>query len=416
VALCSSDLAKYKAAIIMNILFVCHHLPYALAPHSGGLDVYHYMASLSTYHEVSLVSFVTPQEMQYVDSLRPLCRHIRTIQLDRSWKARLGRGLLRVVYPMQYGHTLSLTYYKELRQLAEMETFDVVHCVAPWMAQYRQIVPNAAWVLDEVDIYSQVAWQIYQQARNIKRLYAGFEWRKLERYELRICRQMDAIVVRSPYDRIWLQARVPGVQIEVLPPWFEGLDALLQIPAIRPPGNDVLFMGAMNRPPNVEAVLKFVRDVLPLVQAKVPNVHLWIVGGNPRPEILRLRDYPNVRVTGYVKDLTEFYQRAAVVIAPLSQAGGIIVKVLNGMAAARPVVATSVANRGIAAEVGKTIMIADDAFNFAAAIVELLYNLEHWNRLAQAGRQFIQENYAWSKIIQNLESLYSAALTRKRRS
>lgn len=398
----------------MKILFVCHHFPYASAPHSGGLDIYHYVESLSMRHKVSLISFVTPEEAQHIGSLHPLCHHLKTIPIDRSWKARLGRGLLRLIYPMQVGFTLSAAYHRELRQLAALETFDVVHCVAPWMAQYQHIIPDAAWILDEVDIYSQVAWQVYQRAQGLKRLYAGFEWWKLFHYELRTCRQMEAVVARSSHDQVWLQAHLPDVQVEILPPWFEGLDTLLQISAQRPTGNALLFMGAMNRPNNVEAVLGFVRDVLPLVQAKVPDVCLWIVGGNPPPQIVQLAA-PHIKVTGYVEDLTEFYQQAAVVIAPLYQAGGIIVKVLNGMAAARPVVATSVANKGIGAEPGALLAVADQAEDFAAAIVKLLCDTDYWNHIAQRGRQFIQMNYAWPQIIHNLESLYATASARKRR-
>lgn len=397
----------------MEILFVCHHLPYRGAPHSGGTDVFHYMESLGSRHAVSLISFVTPEEARHVEELQQVCRQLVTVPHSKSWPARLGRLPPRLVYPMQHGHTRSAHYRAALRKLAE-NRFDVAHIEAPWMAQYLDELRPAACVLDEVDIYSLVAWQSYRQARGLRRWCLGFEWAKLAAYELRACRRADAVVARSQHDVAWLRERLPGKPVEILPPWFEGLESLASIPATRPAGNDVLFMGAMNRPGNVQAVCDFVRDCWPLVRTQVPDARLLVVGGAPSPEITRMGERPDIVVTGYVQDLNEWYRRAAVVIAPLPRAGGILVKVLNGLAAARPVVASSPANAGVGAQAGVEIVVADRPGDTANAIGSLLRDPAHWDQLAHAGRHFVQTHYDWNEAMRRLEELYARPLEGKK--
>jgi glycosyltransferase involved in cell wall biosynthesis len=219
---------------------------------------------------------------------------------------------------------------------------------------------------------------------------------------------MDAVVARSRHDVQWLRDQLPGVRVELLPPWFEGLQDLADLPAERPPSNDILFVGAMHLSGNAEAVLAFAHETLPLIRASVADARLLIVGGNPCPELVALHDGSSIIVTGYVDDLTEWYRRAAVVIAPLRRAGGILVKVLNGLAAARPVVASSAANWGVAGHPGVDLIIADHPADESQYIVRLLRDIDYWRQLALAGRRFVQANYDWGHAMRSLEQLYAS--------
>lgn len=392
----------------MQILFVCHHLPYQTAPHSGGTDVYHYIDSLRQRHAVSLLSFVTPEEAPHVQELAAICQHVAAVPHSGTWLTRLSRLPLRLIYPMQHGYTRSPQYRAAFRQLCAQYKFDVLHIEAPWMAQYAtEAPPRVAKVLDEVDIYAEVARQAYQTARGWLKPYLKFELAKLAPYELQVCRRMNAVVARSRHDVQWLRDRLPDVRVELLPPWFEGLRELAALPAERPPANDLLFVGAMHLAGNAEAVAAFARETLPLIRASIPDARLLIVGGNPRPEVVALHDDTSIIVTGYVEDFVEWYRRAAVVIAPLRRAGGILVKVLNGMAAARPVVASSAANRGVGGRPDVDVLIADQPAEESQHIVRLLHDVDYWIQLARSGRQFVQANYDWAHAMQSLEQLYS---------
>jgi glycosyltransferase involved in cell wall biosynthesis len=116
-------------------------------------------------------------------------------------------------------------------------------------------------------------------------------------------------------------------------------------------------------------------------------------------------------VTGEVESLRPFYEMCVVNVVPLLTGGGIIVKTLNGMAAGRPTVATSLGSAGVEAVPGREIIIADTPERMAHAIVELLTCENLWYSLAHGGRRFVQAKYNWEKAMDNLENLYSSLLT-----
>jgi len=233
-----------------------------------------------------------------------------------------------------------------------------------------------------------------------------FDWLRLQAFELRYASMYDAVLVQSEKDRQILQAYLPWQTVEVTGPWFEGLDELSKVEPHRPAGNRLLFVGAMNLPKNVEAVLYFVRHVLPLIRRQVPDVEFYIVGSSPPLTVRQLAVEKGVIVTGEVQDLTPYYEQSAVNVVPLLDGGGIIVKTLNGMAAARPTVATHVGNSGTGAKPGHDLIVVDcQPDMFAEAVVKLLMDQELWERMAKNGRYYVAKHYNWKDITNKLENL-----------
>ncbi|MBU1879445.1 MAG: glycosyltransferase family 4 protein, partial [Chloroflexi bacterium] len=175
-------------------------------------------------------------------------------------------------------------------------------------------------------------------------------------------------------------------------------------PETREPGL-VLFCGAMDRDENADAVLWFYRGSWPRVRATVPAARLVIAGNAPLPRVAALAADPSVIVTGYVPDWGTVYARADVCIAPSLVGGGVITKVIDGMAAGRPVVTTSIGNEGVDAPPG-AVCVADQPDAFADAVVRLLRDPAEWSRVAGAGRAFAQRTYRWADNVDRLEDLY----------
>lgn len=156
----------------------------------------------------------------------------------------------------------------------------------------------------------------------------------------------------------------------------------------------LLFTGTMSYPPNAQAACWMVEQVLPAIRVRRPDVTLAIVGRDP-PAAVRALAGDGVRVTGRVPDLASHFASAAVVVAPLLSGSGTKLKVLEAMAAGRPVVATTVGAEGIAVRGGEHLRIADSPEDFAAAVVELLDDRSVATRLARAGRALVAERYSW---------------------
>ncbi|MFL7838124.1 MAG: glycosyltransferase [Candidatus Promineifilaceae bacterium] len=388
----------------MKILFICRFLPYPQARTSGRLDQYHYMESLSQSHQISLIAFTEADEHAAADSMKAICEKVIEVPYsEHTLSSRLWRLGWRILLPKVYGRVFSLRYRSRLKQLLSQNSFDVV-IVDGMMSQYGLQVTNAKRILDEIDVYSDVAHNLYQlENRLLPRYYAGYDWLRTRVIEMRWADKYDGIFVRSQNDLEVMRKFLPDQNIALLPPWFEGLEELQSIPITRPAGNVLLFSGAMNIPPNIQAAVYFARQVFPILRRRLPDVEFYIVGNSPSPQVKALSHIEGVTVTGEVESLRPYYEMSAVNVVPLFTGGGIIVKTLNGMASGRPTVATPLGNSGTGAKPGRDLLVLDDdPQQFLDVIYRLLVDKSEWQKYAQAGRQFVNTHYDWQKTMANL--------------
>ena len=170
----------------------------------------------------------------------------------------------------------------------------------------------------------------------------------------------------------------------------------------------------MNYDPNVDAVVYFCKDVFPIVKKEVPNAKLHIVGIDPKPEVQALAKDPSVVVTGWVKDMREYMDRAQVAIDPLRIGAGLQNKVLENMSMGIPMVVTTIANEGIQATEKEHLMVADTPEDLASRTVQLLRDETLRTQMGNAAREFIIKNWTWEKHFDDLEDLFFQLAKKKR--
>lgn len=202
----------------------------------------------------------------------------------------------------------------------------------------------------------------------------------------------------SASDRAAIAAVAPALPVDVVPNGVETA-RLARVDGEPEPGR-LLFTGTLDYAPNAEAVRWFATEVLPRVRARRADARLTVVGRNP-PADLRALD---VEVTGWVEDLAPYQRAAAVVVAPLRSGGGTKLKVLEALAAGRPLVATTVGAEGIEVEDGRHLLVRDDPAGFADAVVELLDDRARASALAAAGREAVAARYDWDVLADEMHA------------
>ena len=220
---------------------------------------------------------------------------------------------------------------------------------------------------------------------------ARLESRALRGIERRALQAYDAVSVVSEVDR----ERLPGPHPRVLV-CPNGWDPSPPLPGAADPV--VVFVGLMGWTPNVDAAVWLVRSVWPRVRAKVPGAQLRLVGREPAPAVQALAG-EGVTVTGTVPAVAPHLEAARVVVAPLRAGGGSRLKILEGLDAGRPVVATTVGAEGLEQLVGRGIVIEDDPVAYAEAIVRLLLDPHEAASLGAAGNQAVRETFAWDRTL-----------------
>ncbi|MBV8307002.1 MAG: glycosyltransferase [Gammaproteobacteria bacterium] len=172
----------------------------------------------------------------------------------------------------------------------------------------------------------------------------------------------------------------------------------------------VLFVGYMDYAPNALAADTLVRDIWPLVHARVPEARLIIAGRNPQ----RLKSYaaagPGVTFAGFVEDLAQLYARARVVCWPIRDGGGTRVKIIEAAAHARAVVSTRLGAEGLKFSDGREILLRDGVAELAGACVRLLQDPAAATRLGLAARERARHTYEHGAAVDHLERLFRRAL------
>lgn len=381
----------------MKLLLVSLFLPQEKSSHAGGRYVFEVLKVLSRRHEVTLATRVEETELPAVESLRPYCREIFPYRYRSSPSRRDIFHHAKIIWNY-------LGFSRFARTLASRGQYDIVQVewVETALLMRRQGTPM---ILDAHDVITKPAERAMRQAAGAVKILCALNYLLVRAAERRIVKRFDMIFTRSDFDRDYLLALQPGLKVKTVP-HPAGLDITER--AIQPKRGDLLFLASYkHRRTNVDAALYFFEQVFPGICESIPDSRFVVAGYGPPAELTSLpgRDR-RVVVTGFVDDIDRCYKEAEIFVAPILTGGGIIVKILDSMAAGTPVVTTSYGNEGIGAIPGRDLLVADDPMQFAAAVVRLLRDPAYARRIAENGRIFVKEHYSLESVLEKMEAAY----------
>ena len=392
-----------------DVLFLCQRIPYP--PNKGDkIRAFHILRHLARHHTVRVGSFVDdPADWQYAAPLRDHCAELFLVPLHRRWATlRSATGLVSNL-------PLSVPFYRDRRLAAWVDRtlarnpVDAVFVFSSAMAQYvpqgRERPPR--FTMDFVDV-DAMKWAAYAET---KRGLAGWIYRREARtllaHDRQVATRADVSLLVSDREADLFRSLAPesAARIHAL---SNGVDAHYFDPAAVPaaPRSDppnLVFTGAMDYWPNVEAVIWFADNVLPGVRARHPGAVFRIVGLNPDKKVLELGDRPGIEVTGRVPDVRPYVAGASAVVAPMGIARGIQNKILEAMAMARPVVVSPEGLEGIAATDGREVFCTER--QPAAFLERTLAALEPETGAAigAAARAFVLDRFSWDSTLSRLD-------------
>lgn len=395
----------------MKILFISLLLPHPFADHAMSFTIFEVIKHLSQKHEISLISYVrSEKEREQTRHLMDYCSDVETVKLPINLFTKIWtRAKMLALIPRAFSSSYCREMRNKIRSMTGRQKFDIVQ-MDYTMGQYVSEISNAVTVIYLLDLFCVKGKKMAENnAQTIKKLEWMLDAFLCVSYEKRLYTKFDRVLTISPWIREYLLSINPALNIHVIPP---GVD----IPETRKThfsgkGKTLVFMGAMWRQENIDAVIYFYRSVYGLIRKIIPDVKLNIVGGSPSEEIRSLASDPGVQVAGYVEDLPSYYANCDISIAPMRMSGGVHCKILDAMAAGLPVITTSDGNKGIGAKHDEEIIVADDPEEFARRTVELLQDGQQRKSISQRGLDFIRRNHDWEEIIGRLENIFQNCLS-----
>ena len=412
----------------MNLLFVTGEPPWPA--HSGArLRSLAFLRALAPRHTVHLVCPAPAAEVAEVQRVLAdlgVRAHCAAPNSRPAW-----RRATDAVWRPEPDLALRLQSPQFIQAIADVwadAAADVVHAVGletlpPVLAARACLdggVDSTKIVLDQQNVEHRIQQQAAKVALQTPKewplaVYSWTQARKLRNYERKLGAVVDAALAVSPEDQGALTAALPGLPVHLVP---NGVDTQRYLPAAAPAtvdeGHRLLFIGALDYRPNVDAASWFVQSVMPLLRDTAPAARLEIVGRSPGP-VMRGLTSANVTVAGDVADDVPYFQRASVFVLPMRFGGGSRLKLLQALACGLPVVTTSAGAWGVEVRDGEHCVIADGAPAFAAAVAGLLRDPDWAADLGRRGRALAQR-YDWDAVIPRLEAAYASVTVASERA
>lgn len=402
-----------------RILLLSPYPPYP--PRSGGaLRIYNLLLGLSQHHDVLCLTFAPNSDaVAALEPLRETCRLVTVPGLPPRTLRQRAWTTLTSLLPDMALRSVSPDYALLLHKLLTSQPFDIVQAESIEMASYGLLAApyparlvldefNAEYVLQRRAALTDLR-QIFRTSRaTMATAYSLVQWMKLARYEQQLLHRYHDIVTVSEEDRHALLRLQPRARISIVP---NGVDTGYFKPAFAPEtrhsGNTLVFTGTLDFRPNVDAVVWFVEQVLPLIQAQQPEVRFLIVGRSPAPAVQALHNGISVIVYPDVPDVRPFIETASVYVIPLRMGGGVRLKLLEALAMRTAVVTSTMGAEGVPElSNGKHVLLADRPDAFAAATLQLLTDTALRQQLGATGRDMVVQCYDWRVIVPLLEAIY----------
>lgn len=403
-----------------KILWVSHFLP---IPPKGGAQIrsFNLIKELSAFHDVSLFCLVQEElALNYFDSLEvaieeareifgSICSEVKFIPLGKKGKNVKMMNLMRSIFSLNSYSAVSLNVKKIKPELADFINdidFEFVHIDTVSLILFNDLFKNKKLVVNHHNIESLMMARRAKEHKNIFfKAVCYLDSLKIRNIEKIAAANGAVHLVCSDLDASRLTGMYPAVSAAIIP---NGIDCESASTIRNSDGVSLLFIGGLDWYPNADAVKFILNDIYPCLVEKIPEIRLDIIGKNPSFEISQQAEkFSNVKVHGFVNDISVFYENAWLYICPIKDGGGTKLKVLDAMANCVPLIAHPVAMEGIDAISGVHYFQASTAQDFVNLIIDIYSKSpDVLNEVGMNGNKLIFSKYDYKGIGKKLAHIY----------
>ena len=385
----------------MKIAVVLTRIPFPLMK-GDKLRAYYQIKELAKQHEVYLFCLNYKDEEE--KAKQELLKYCKSVHIE---KLNLFSSLLRVCFSFFSFLPFQTAYYNSPKAKKYFKAFVERNNIELCYFQFVRLVPfakkiNKKKVLDFQDTLSVNMKRRADNSGLLERVLFTIEAKRLARYESKMFEVFDALTIITDADRKLLKSPRKE-EVHIIPNGVA--ETYFTYPQSKEKPFDVLFSGAMSYAPNIDAAEYLIKEIMPLVWEKKPNVKIAIAGGGV-PSWLEKLANERIIMPGWVDDMKEYYSQTKIFIAPMRIGTGLQNKLLEAMAMNVACITSPLANQALRAKDKEEILIADNARGYAECIIELLDNKELEKNIAKAGKDYVFNKYSWQNSCERLSNIF----------
>lgn len=392
-----------------DLLFLAHSIP---RPPAQGEDgrAWNALRHLAAHHRVHLGCFYDrPRQARDIDELAAMCATVMCLPFGRAHQAVKRFAALVRGAPVNTAHLGNVRLTRWIAETMANARPVGAFVSGAAMARYIEDYRFAARVIDMMEVDSE-KWR--QAAETSRWPLSEFYWRQ-ERailgFETQIAARAEYALFASAAEANLFSRRAPRLHAH-LAVMRNGIDHEHFTPALEYPNpfsagrKSVVFAGAMNYQPNIEGATWFATEVMTMLRHRFPTLDFWIVGGHPARAVRGLVR-GDIHMVHHLKDVRPYLAHADAIIAPLRVARGIDNNVLEGMAMAKPIIATPAALDGLGLVVGEEVLSSASAPGFASCVATALSGRA--GDMGARARRRVEADYGWPAALRVLDGAFA---------
>lgn len=385
----------------MKVAVVLTRIPFPLMK-GDKLRAYYQIKELAKQHEVYLFCLNYKDEEE--KAKEELLKYCKTIHIE---KLNLFSSLLRVCFSVFSFLPFQTAYYNSPKAKKHFKSFVEKNNIELCYFQFVRLAPFAKKIKRKkiLDFQDTLSMNMKRRADNsglLQRVLFSIEAKRLARYESKMFEVFDDLTIITDADRKLLKSPRKE-EVHIIPNGVA--ESYFTYPQPKEKPYDILFSGAMSYAPNIDAAEYLIKEIMPLVWEKKPNVKIAIAGGGA-PISLQKEANERIIMPGWVDDMKEYYSQTKIFIAPMRIGTGLQNKLLEAMAMNVACITSPLANQALKAKDKEEILIADNAKAYADCIIDLLDNEQLSSKIANAGKDYVFNEYSWENSCEKLSNIF----------
>jgi glycosyltransferase involved in cell wall biosynthesis len=407
----SAAFPKNSDQSAVRILILCNRIPWPRQD-GGAIAMYQMISGLQKAGaEVHLLCFNTRKHHADLTKLPEFFHNLAsfdTVDIETGVTA-IG-ALKNLLFSRESYHVSrfrSGLFSAKLAALLQQHDFDAVQFELVHMATYLPVVKahSRAVTIMRAHNIEHLIWQRLAEgeAKPMKKQYLRLLARRLQNFERTALKEFNLIVPITSQDAVFFHEAYPNVPVFVSPTGLDLENYPVDYSSMQWPS--IFHLGSLNWMPNQEGLLWFLDEVWPIVLKTMPHLKFYIAGRDI-PAFIRARATDSVIMDGAVPDAKAYMQQKGIMVVPLHSGSGMRIKIIEGMAMGKAIVATPVGAEGIAAKNGSEILIGASPEDFAGQIRRLVQNQEFYLTVGRNARTFAECYYDNTSLSERLLKEY----------
>ena len=404
----------------MRILIVANKMPYP-AKDGGAIATLSLVTSLQKCGcEVDILAMNTPKHFCKIEDIPvDLTSKIgfHSVYVDTTIKASKAlKNLLFSSLPYNAERFITDDFARKLTEMLSAKEYDIVQLeglyLCPYIADIRKC-SKAKVVLRAHNVEHEIWLRMAANEGNLlKRVYKKILARRIRKFELSFVNAYDLLVPITSRDADYFAKNGNQKPVLVAPTGISHESALFDIDSSSACFPGFFHLGALDWIPNSEGLEWFITNVWHTYKKNHSDAHFYVAGRNAEKSFEDFLKSNGIDYLGEVESAAEFYAKGSVFIVPLLSGSGMRIKIVEGMAAGKTVITTSIGAEGIDVEDGENILIADDAATFLAKMEKVAADRSIHERISANARSFVRDKYDNMNIASRLKEFYLGELER----